>query len=251
MRSEPYRGDQQTYNYSGYLVFPASGSGNSYNDVEAQWDVPSVTSSTGADQYTSSWVGLGSGKGENSSGKDYLLDQAGTLQSVTDDNKSYQFFWELYPEDDEQTSPPDGVTLPAISPGNAVEVLVEHYATNSTEFYLENLTTDQGTSFIVDWGSGYTEAGEQAEWIMERPTIDNEYPELADFGTFTFHNMYVVNENDVTYYPGELTREQNYMTNCLLTSTLAQPNNLVNGTAADNSGTIDWEASGSGGDGTC
>jgi hypothetical protein len=249
--SEPYKGRIPFYNYSGYLVFPAANSGNSYTHVEAQWDVPAVTSSTGDDQYTSSWVGLGSGKGEDSSGEQYLLDQAGTLQSVVDGEKTYFFFWELFPEDNEQLSPPDGVSLPAVSPGNAVEVDVIHNSANTSEFFLENLTTDQGTSFIVDFEGGYAEGGGQAEFIMERPIIGNQYSQLADFGTLTFRNMYVVNENDGTYYPGELTREQAYMTNCLVTSTLASPNNLVNGTAADNSGTIDWLTSGTGGDGLC
>lgn len=248
--SEPYLGLYQSYNWSGYLVFPASGSGNTYNTVEAQWDVPSVTSSTGDDQYTASWVGLGSGVGETS-GVSNLLDQAGTFQTVVNGAASYQFYWQLFPENDAQKTEPNGVALPAISPGNAVEALVDHTSTYATEILLENLTTDQATAFTVTWGTNYTELGDQAEWIMERPTINGQFPQLADFDTFTFHNMYIVNENNDTYYPGELTREQMYMTNCTQTETLAQPNDLVNGTAADNTGTIDWDMSGTGGDGTC
>ena len=41
------------------------------------------------------------------------------------------------------------------------------------------------------------------------------------------------------------------MTNCLDTVTLSSPNNLVDGTTADNSGTVDWLTSGTGGDGKC
>lgn len=249
--SEPYLGRVQSYNWSGYQVFPASGSGNTYTDVDAQWVVPSVTSSTGDDQYTSSWVGLGSGQGEDSSGDKYLLDQAGTLQSVVNGDKSYTFFWELFPENAEQITPPNGISVP-VSPGNTVEVdVVHHSGANSSEFFLENLTTDQGASFIVDFAGGYTEGGGQAEWIMERPEIGNQFPQLADYRTFTFHNMSVTNENNDAYYPGQLTRQQDYMTNCLDTVTLSSPNNLVDGTTAANSGTIDWLTSGNGGDGLC
>jgi hypothetical protein len=95
--------------------------------------------------------------------------------------------------------------------------------------------------------STYAEGGGQAEWMMERPEVDGYYSELANYDSFTFREMAVTNNLGGVYYPGELNRQQYYMTNCVLTQTLSNPADLVDGSTPNNSGTITWEASGTGG----
>jgi hypothetical protein len=225
-------------------------SGNHYIEAGADWVVPAVTSSTGDNQYSSTWVGLGSGSGENSSGQQYLLDQAGTNQNVVGGKGQYYFFWEFAPLNLEQLKEPNGDGLPLVSANDAVYVDVFTSGSDEGDFVLTNLTTNVGIDFDATWSSGYTEGGGQAEWIMERQEVDingvYDFPELADYKTMAFQDMYVTNQDDVVYYPGELNRQQDVMTNCIDTATLSSPSNLVNGSSQDNSGTITWEASGSG-----
>jgi Peptidase A4 family len=242
-----YEGRTQSDNWSGYMVQPDT-AGHTYTDAYAVWTVPSVVSSDGDDQYTSAWVGLGSGQGTESSGQQYLLDQAGTTQSVIGGQGKYAFFWELFPENASQTKTPTGMTLPALSPGNSVYVEVDHTGGGTTEYVLYNETTGKSTAFSATWDQGaYVEGGGQAEWIMERPEVGAYYSELANYDSFTFREMTVTNNVGGVYYPGELDRQQYYMTNCVLTQTLSNPADLVDGSTPNNSGTITWEASGTGG----
>jgi hypothetical protein len=246
--SGTYAGRIPFVNWSGYQVSPESG--NNYIEAGADWVVPPVTSSTGDNQYSSTWVGLGSGSGKNSSGQQYLLDQAGTNQNVVSGKAQYYFFWEFAPLNLEQLKQPNGDSLPLVSANNEVYVDVFTSGSDQGNFVLTNFTTNVSIDFHSTWGSGYTEGGGQAEWIMERQEVDingvYDFPELADYKTMAFQDMYVTNENDDVYYPGELNRQQDVMTNCIDTATLSSPSNLVNGSSQDNSGTITWEASGSG-----
>lgn len=84
------------------------------------------------------------------------------MQSVVSGKTTYSFFWEFYPLNGEQVVGPD------VSPGDDVYVEVNYVSSGVTQFTIDNSTTQEGASFDEYWGSGYTEGGGTAEWIMER-----------------------------------------------------------------------------------
>jgi hypothetical protein len=167
-----------TSNWSGYEL---RGSGRSYDVVEGQWYVPSVSSYLGVHAYSAYWVGL---DGDGTSD----LVQAGTEQEYYDFSifsfSNYYAWSELLPN---QPTESEITGIPA-NPGD--EVFTEVWIGNSNGalnqnggyglFYYHNLTTGQATEFETPLSGTYFN-GKEAEWIMERPTVGGTLPNLADY----------------------------------------------------------------------
>jgi hypothetical protein len=165
-------------NWSGYEM---RGSGRSYDVVEGQWYVPSVSSYLGVHAYSAYWVGL---DGDGTSD----LVQAGTEQEYYDFSifsfSNYYAWSELLPN---QPTESEITGIPA-NPGD--EVFTEVWIGNSNGalnqnggyglFYFHNLTTGQATEFETPLSGTYFN-GTEAEWIMERPTVGGTLPNLADY----------------------------------------------------------------------
>lgn len=165
-------------NWSGYEL---RGTGRSYDVVEGQWYVPSVSSYFGVHAYSAYWVGL---DGDGTSD----LVQAGTEQENFDFSifsfSTYYAWSELLPNQPTESE----ITGISVSPGN--EVFTEVWIGNANGalnqnggyglFYVHNLTTGQATEFETPLSGTYFN-GREAEWIMERPTVNGSLPNLANY----------------------------------------------------------------------
>jgi hypothetical protein len=171
-------GTETSGNWSGYEL---KGSNRTYDVVEGQWYVPSVSSELGVHAYSAYWVGL-DGDGISD------LVQAGTEQEYYDFSifsfSNYYAWSELLPN---QLSESVISGIP-VAPGN--QVFTEVWIGNSNGalnasggyglFYVHNLTTGEATEFETCL-CGTVFLGREAEWIMERPLVNNALPALADY----------------------------------------------------------------------
>lgn len=227
-----FLGTANSPNWSGYVADPNSG--HSFQQISSQWTVPSVTSSDGSSQYSSEWVGLGTGDTDSD-----LLDQAGTELDASSGSVSYAWFWQFYPANDQQVPPSSD--NPAIHPGDQLYVWIDQISGNSTQFFLYNLSTNAGSAFTESWNTSYHEPGTQAEWIVERTQIGSDYPELADYHSLTFQDNTVVGSGGDSYAIGQLTRYNLDMTECDQRVVMSSTSYLTDGSSSNDSFTTTWD----------
>ena len=149
--------------------------------VNAAWTVPKVNDSAGSG-YSSVWIGIG---GE----LDKDLIQVGTEHDVVNGRDTYTAWYELLPSFAVQLS------SVIVSPGDIViaSINLVNSDTNQWIIRISDATTGQAfTRNVV-----YNSTRSSGEWIVERPTINNQITTLADFGNITFTNC-SGNVNNVT-----------------------------------------------------
>ena len=140
--------------------------------ITASWNVSTVAPSAG-NTFSATWIGVG-GQFDNS------LIQCGTEEDFINGQAQYSAWYELLPR--------NSVTIRTIniSPGDTIQASIQ--LTNQTlNLWVINLTdTTNGQSFQ----NTFTYASSQlsAEWIVERPTVNNVISRLANFGEMTFFN---------------------------------------------------------------
>jgi len=203
-------------NWSGFQLY---GPANSYDGVEGTWYVPSVlpeheseTAAGSLTVYSSFWIGL---DGYNTND----LVQDGTESDVTDyyvticvlgecSETSYAVFtyqaWtQFLPQQ------PYEVAIPnfTVDPGDEIysEVWMGNPCPENPSclppptpdggyayFYMEDLTRSENTVIEVERLSSTTVGGYQAEWIMERPTVNGGLPDLANYGVAYMYGAYAL-----------------------------------------------------------
>lgn len=138
--------------------------------VSGSWVVPEVAVSQN-DTFSAIWVGIGGLFGKT-------LIQTGTEQDCINGAVSYYAWYELLPSDSVT------ITTMNVSPGDKI----------SASITLSDPTLDLWTISINDLSNGqsfnqdfiYAAGRLSAEWVVERPTVDNVLSHLADFGVVTF-----------------------------------------------------------------
>lgn len=162
-------------NWAGYLV--ASDLTNPQSTVigvNGSWVVPSVTD-VGTDTFSAAWVGIG---GQF----DSTLIQTGTEQDYVNGAPVYYAWYEMLPQ--------DSITIDAmtVSPGDQMQASINLVDAGSFlwSISISDLTT--GQSFQQSFT--YNSTRLSAEWIIERPDINNKISTLADFGSVTFSDCY-------------------------------------------------------------
>jgi hypothetical protein len=168
-------------NWSGFELRSTPGS---FGWVSAQWTVPSVTAEAGlvTTTYSSTWVGL-----DGDATTDLV--QAGSEQDVM------RFLWftfsvfrawtEFLPQQPTESV----ISNFNLSPGD--RMFVEVYVGNAGgmpnhqgffgQFVVINLTTGVGGWNYTPRGTTVV-GGSEAEWIMERPTVNGSLADLANYG---------------------------------------------------------------------
>ncbi len=162
-----------TVNWAGYVV--ASDMQNpqpTITDISASWNVPTVSPSVN-DTFSAAWIGIG---GQF----DKTIIQCGTEQDSINGQTQYSAWYELLPR--------NSVTIRTInvSPGDIMQASIQ----------ITNPTLNQWVINITDITNGqtfqntvtYTSSQLSAEWIIERPLVNNVISTLANFGTLTFSN---------------------------------------------------------------
>lgn len=160
-------------NWAGYEVFnhfpnPTA----AVQGVSGSWVVPSVKDA-GADTFSSVWVGIG-GQFDNT------LIQVGTEQDFTNGSANYYAWHELLPN---YLVPIGSIS---VSAGDKMEASISLIDSNSNlwSISLEDLTSNGNFQNNFTYNSQRL----TAEWIVERPEVNNALTQLADFGSVTFSN---------------------------------------------------------------
>ena len=173
-------GTMGSYNWSGELLLSgATGYGaSSYTEILAQWLVPAVQEPVGSCagyDVMATWVGIDGAAGTSS---DVL--QAGTegdtgcSNGVTTQNFYPWFEW--YPGYEYQ------ITNFVVYRGASVFVVVQAVNPTTANVTFVNLQNNTYVVGQVTAPAGTSLKGSSAEWIVERPSINNVLGTLADFG---------------------------------------------------------------------
>jgi len=156
--------------------------GRAFRWVQGDWTIPNVYPPTqGQWYYCSNWIGIdGDGSGDVcQAGIECEVFQLGpfTIRNI--------YAWsEWFPESEVQvTNFPvdagDEITCLICTPGAG--------ATTATVF-MANRSSGAATSFAISAPRGTQLAGNSAEWVVERPEVNDALVELADYGSVFFFN---------------------------------------------------------------
>jgi hypothetical protein len=160
--------DWAGYSISSNTLFPQP----LVTSVSGSWTVPKVAVSTG-NTFSSAWIGIG-GQGEST------LIQVGSEHDSIGGQANYGVWYEMLPD---SSITLDNITVSAGDVISASITLIDSN-TNSWSITIKDITTGKGFSQNVFYNSSLL----TAEWIVERPIVNNKITTLADFGTVTFTN---------------------------------------------------------------
>jgi hypothetical protein len=157
--------------WSGYVVVSDfSNPQPVFASVSGSWIVPQVNVSQ-KDTFSAAWIGIG---GE----LDETLIQTGTEHDSINQQAVYSAWYELLPY--------DAVTITTInvSAGDRITAYIGlvNSASNEWMVRIEDVTSGQNFSTNLFYDSSRL----SAEWIVERPTVNNNIGTLANFGSITF-----------------------------------------------------------------
>ena len=173
--------DQADLNWAGYsAAYSFSDPKPLVTGVSGSWVVPEIQISQ-SDTYSAVWVGIGGFFGNT-------LIQIGTEHDCIDGAIQYSAWYELLPS--------DSITITMeISPGDRINasISLENSLLNLWSISIADLSTGQSFSQIVFYSSSKL----SAEWVVERPEVNNTISEIANFGNVTLSNCSVTINNEV------------------------------------------------------
>jgi len=134
------------------------------------------------DTFSAVWVGIGGFFG-------HTLIQTGTEQDCVGGVIQYSAWYELLPSDSVT------ITTMEISPGDEMtaSISLENPAESIWSIRIDDLST--GQSFSQNFF--YSSSKLSAEWIIERPDVNDTLGEIADFGSVTLSDCKVTMDNQV------------------------------------------------------
>jgi len=153
----------QSNNWSGYNQGTLEQGTTLFNQVSADWAVPTATQHTaGKDEASSAWIGIGGGCIDaNCATTDSTLIQAVTEQDVdAAGNATYSAWYELIPA-------PSLTVSMTVRPGDLIHADIHEVVTGSHvwSITMNNRTNGQSFSTTVP----YSSTRGSAEWILETP----------------------------------------------------------------------------------
>jgi hypothetical protein len=197
-KSNPEGRTVGSLSWVGYVVSQSFNSQSKVTAIEGSWIVPQANVSEG-EGYSSAWVGVG---GQT----DKTLIQVGTEQDVTGTQANYYAWYEMLPAFSVRIT---GLT---ISPGDTLtaSLILVDADTNVWGIQLSDISDGQTFSLNTIYASSLS----SGEWIVERPTINNQITSLCDFGTVHFSNCQTTMNNtkapigNFTYSNIQMTNQQ-------------------------------------------
>jgi hypothetical protein len=137
--------------------------------VSGSWIVPQVTISQ-KDAFSSVWIGIGGYTDET-------LIQIGTAHNSINGSAVYSVWYELLPQYS------DTITAMDVAPGDKITASINLVDTAKNEWSVEIVDATKGQRFSQNFF--YNSSRLSAEWIVEKPTVNNVLSSLADFGSVT------------------------------------------------------------------
>jgi hypothetical protein len=140
--------------------------------VSASWTVPTVTVSE-VNAFSAVWIGIG-GQSEGT------LIQVGTEHDSINGQAFYSMWYEMLPDNSKP------ITNMTIFPGDVITASVskDNSAGDAWRIQIADTTTGQSFNQVFAYNSSQL----TAEWIVERPTVNDRLAVLTDFGSVTFTN---------------------------------------------------------------
>jgi hypothetical protein len=166
--------------WSGYVVTP-----NSRNPedqvvgVNASWTVPRLRVFS-TDTYSAAWIGIGGLS-------DKTLIQVGTEQDAVNGQEYYSAWYELVPDEAIR------ITDMSVSAGDVITASITLVNSDTSEWAINIYDITNGQGFYQTFV--YNSSRLSAEWVVERPTVNDEVALLANFGNITFKDSYVKIDN--------------------------------------------------------
>ena len=114
---------------------------------------------------------------------DTTLIQAGSEQDCIGGHPVYSLWYELLPGNSVQIQ---NVT---VSPGDQITASIQLLDINTNTWVVNVNDLSAGVCYTQNCTSqnlGYNSSRLTAEWIMERPTVNNQISTLSNFGSITF-----------------------------------------------------------------
>ncbi|MCW4047707.1 MAG: G1 family endopeptidase [Candidatus Bathyarchaeota archaeon] len=180
----------ESLDWAGYVVAgSASSPQQEVTGVSASWTVPAVAASAG-DTFSAAWIGIGGFL-------DRSLIQVGTEHDFMNGQPTYSVWYEMLPN--------DSITINAInvSPGDVVSASIRLVDSDTNEWFIQIFDVTNGQSFNQNFV--YNSSRLSAEWIVERPTVNNRISTLADFGSITFRDTTVTVNHTVNQSDGAIS----------------------------------------------
>jgi hypothetical protein len=186
--------------WSGYVVSSDLGSPQpEVTGIRSSWIVP-YAFETSSDTYSSAWIGIGGFQ------PDKTLIQTGTEHDYVNGREFYSAWYEILPD---QAIRIEEMT---ISPGDLITASIELVNQQTNEWRIEIIDITKNQEFSINLN--YNSSKLTAEWIVERPTVNNQISSLANFGTINFTECYAT-INEKTAAMGDYPHSQVTMTNDL------------------------------------
>ena len=202
--------------WAGYIISKNFNSPLGVTSIEASWTVPQVNT-LASDGHSSAWIGIG---GQT----DKTLIQVGTEQDVLGGQEIYDAWYEMLPDFSVTIN---GLT---IAPGDTIAASLTLVDSNANVWNIELSDIANGQTFSLD--VVYNSTLSSGEWIVERPTINNQISSLCDFGTIPFSRCQITVNNVVetisnsTYSKIQMTNQQD--TSLASVSTLSSDGSSFN-----------------------
>ncbi len=181
-------------NWAGQTILSSASSfgGGSYAEILGEWQVPAVQQAIGSCSGTdvsSMWVGIDGASNSN----DVL--QAGTEADVSCSNGYYQpsyYAWfEWYPDYEYE------ITNFPVAPGESLLVVVQATSATTANATFVDVQSNQYTVVGFSAPAGTKLIGNSAEWIVERPSINNTVGSLANYGLVWMTSEVAFLDNDL------------------------------------------------------
>jgi hypothetical protein len=165
--------------WAGYLISQSFNSQHEVTAIEGSWTVPQVNASAG-EGVSSAWIGIG---GQS----DKTLIQVGTEHDLTGGEETYDAWYEMLPN--------YSVTIKevVIAPGDTIVASLTLVDSNTNVWNIQLSDTTNGQTFNLN--VNYKSSFASGEWIVERPTINNQIGDLCDFGNVPFSNCQIIVNN--------------------------------------------------------
>jgi hypothetical protein len=162
--------------WSGYVVTPDSRSLDSQVvGINASWTVPRLRVAS-TDTFSATWIGIG-GFSEKT------LIQVGTEQDSVNGQEYYSAWYELVPDEAVR------ITDTSVSAGDVITASISLVNLDTNEWAINIYDVTKGQGFYQTFV--YNSSRLSAEWVVERPTVNDEVTLLANFGNLTFTDAYV------------------------------------------------------------
>jgi len=142
--------------------------------INASWTVPRIGVSS-SDAFSSAWIGIGGYS-------DKTLIQTGTEHDSVNGQEYYSAWYEMLPDEAVR------INTMSVSPGDVITASITLINSDTDQWAIRiyDVTKDQGFYRTFTYNSSRS----SAEWVVERPHVNDEITRLANFGTITFTDLY-------------------------------------------------------------